>query len=807
MSYFVFLIIVCLFVNCVVAGTGFYRTENNYKYLTLNIYNHDRNYDFTNFKNKLRIVNELLCTYNSYKIETINILEDIKYLPFSDVVIDIGKKRNIKPFLNKTQNLNKINNYMVINEIDEITFYYKLVEYLIIKKNIINKNCSTTKTPCIDSCTGNDNICLISYPVDLIDKSLVTCSRTININYNTININKKINILIYRHTHYSSYLKLLDILRDIKSINDNEKYNTNIDLFPHPLFNAYLSCRNGSRSIKMGFLGKVIDDINSEDCVIFNNPSRSNRRNGVDFTMGEYKRYKVDRVQIKSQNFLKTGETMRNYTIIFNDKKIPDNFSYERLNRYKVTKETDGINWNWLSHSMCPKNDIFTIHGVFCSTVSISDQLSTYNLEKSVSPEKYWNVTSNLDKDDIMDTLNNAAYGEIITLIITKNTKIFVGHIDTYINICNRKLLTLTIFVDGSEIPSDLQILIEKTNSFVHTINNDPFDYLKYISFLKNKQILKYNEVKKTYSITTKSSKVYQLITSSTIMLYDNYGNPMNLISHKKITNVLNFYEFKTIPGLNILIFSQNDNKFVFLKNIIMDEIYVVISNKKAIIYSSTESKLYYTLYKKDNGKNRHSINISLGYHEISYTTDDTKLIFDSYANDIEEVDMGNSNIYYDLYNSIASQNNFDNFPIHADDIENIYFRLDKLLPPSSKIDWYEKTTSCDYKNFILCVMGMCTLWFFSLFFVVIIAYLCCRRSDRGVNDTGAPVRATLCVVFLVFMVIFIITNVILLIIIHHAYAKDFFGGGFMFFLFICTCIGSMVLCCCGVYHGRSDKG
>jgi hypothetical protein len=747
------LIFLLLLVCYVYAGSGYYRTNGDYKYLTLNIYNYDS--DLSVFKNNLRAMNEILCTYNSYKIESVNILENSMYLPFADIIIKENDNINYGDFLNSSYNLNNLKYHVIIKNINDIDMYYKLSQYLMINKYNIIKRCTRTNTICNNTCIGENNICSVSYPVNLIEKSISSCFRVDNIiNYRNIN-SSNINLRLYRHTNNTLYQNMINIMRNIESINRDENYITNIDIFPPPIFNSFDTCNIETRPVRLGFFGNPMDPT-MDNCYPFIYETTGNI--GEFVNRDDFAKYKTDNPIVKHSYFLRTGEYIRgDFVIKFNDLIVPDNYIYERTNDFKIFSPNNRRGCFYTTHyiientdiggemggdnawccdvrystkctnyyMLCSRNDVFTMKASYCYTTTVEQQLSEYNNIKIRDPERYGSqYPSNFNDDVILRTLEESNFGVSIVLIITNEMKVFDENIDNYIRLSNRKLLSINIFIYQSNLlPVSLKKFIDNTNTIINIIKDDPFDYMRYISFITNKQIISYKSVPRIYNfnINLNEPKKYQLISPSNFNLYDEYGNQRNTIKTIYTDNLFKF-DFTLLPGRNIFIFNNNDNKFAILKNYIIDDGMIYIDNNTIYINTNKEIIFNYSIY-SNNTENSYHIKVPSINHQINLNSTN---IFQTFVIDIDW-ELINMNMFENIYHYTNNDNNIINPPGISGILKSFTFVNDELKV--SKIfndaQYFKKLTICDLRYFSYCIAFIIWLIVFiiSIFVIIFIMY------------------------------------------------------------------------------------
>lgn len=728
--------VTALIVPCVHCGAGFYQQYGDIKHLTMNIYSYSTQSEFEKFQNNLRITNEILCTYNSYRITNINILQEKQYIPFSDIIFDNNNKYGLQSFLNSSHNLNNIKYHIIVKKLDSISMYDDLSNYLLIDKFKITRRCSVTGELCNSTCNGDNNICSVSYPSNLKKKSITVCSRINSIGYKDIASNKT-KLLLYRHTSNTQYLHMIDIMKSVERFNNYQKYQTDIDLFPPPIFNDYTVCQNEVRSIKVGYENKVVS-LDFKNCYIF----ISGKDNAHFVSFDDFKRHKIDNPVINYNLFLREDEFLNGkYIIKSNDKHIPDNYTFERINDFEYIKPVYCLNtsgyimektsiMNYGSYSdnchysiveyymMCAGNDIYTFQGQICNVINIREQSNNYTRYKSIYPEKYGKkYPSDFGVDIILKTLKESNYGDTIILIITNDMKIFENNIDSYIELANHKILTLQIFIYGTNIiPNKLRNLIENTYSIVNIINQDSFSYLPYISFLTDKQVVKYNKVSQIYNldINSKIPQIYQIVTTSGMEMYDQYGNERE-ITKINYGNNLFLLKFITLPGRNILKFKNSQNKFAVLKDYIISDGFVKINNRTAYIYTNNNISINYTLYSDDKKKTYIGTSKSL-LHKVKFGHENILSLNIDF-------DVVNMNTYVPLYDYFHTTENMIN-PLPLENIvPDIIHYIEGELIKVADYNYFRKSTLCDLHFFPYCVANVIWSLVFLIILVCIIIY------------------------------------------------------------------------------------
>jgi hypothetical protein len=815
---YIFIILLCI--NKIYCGGGWYINDNNLNMLTLNIYNYDNNYKIETLKNNIRIVNELLCTYNSYKFNEINLLENRHFMPFADIIIDSYNQYNLKDFLNSDENLNNIKYHIIINNTEPLYLYNRLVEYLIIKKYDVKKRCTTTHEYCDDKCVGENNLCIFTYPLNLVHKSSSICSRINTINYNIIN-SKDIRILLYRHVKQPLYNKMIDIMNNIISINNIENYNSIVDLFPYPNFNSYEICENKRRTKKMGFHNKLIN-LDIENCYIF----ITKHYHDIFSTFQNYKKYKIDNPTINPQLFLNSEEYLKDYIIKLNGNRVTNNFTYERINIYKYRfiiykqlkenylieqpdiseygkndkEEYFGISTEY--YFMCSRDDIVELYGQICHINTINNQTNFYNENKLTHPEIYdIFYPSNFDVDYLYNIINASNYGDTVLLILSNNSILINNNMQDIIIMANRKLITIHIILYKSDILSvNLKILTEKTNCIISIINDDHLDYALYISYLTNKQIIKYNEKNQDYNIYINSDipEQYQLLTLSNIDIYDNYGN---VITPYKIsyTNALYMFTFTVIPGRTLVRFSAENNKFISLKKYIIDDAYIQINGNLSYIYINRPIQLNYTIYTSDKIEHYYSDIIS-NYHLLSYNI--------SFKNRKLTI---NTNDGINMNNLISIQTYID-MPmniINSDPIPNI---ISSIIDHSENIisnlgldDNFEKNTLCDLRYFPYCIVLIIVSIVLTIILIIILigmdGYIACNVIYYDLLFAG--VTLIINIILITFITLLIILTIYFINVVNVSIPRKSFFVDDAIISSISICLLIIILC---VYKKCKNK-
>jgi hypothetical protein len=321
----------------------------------------------------------------------------------------------------------------------------------------------------------------------------------------------------------------------------------------------------------------------------------------------------------------------------------------------------------------------------------------------------------------MLEKFEESDFGDSLIFIITNNTIIFENNIESYIELSNKKLLSINIFIYKSTYLSKyLKKFIDSTNTIINIINDDPYDYLRYISFLTNKQIISYNLVSRIYdfNINSNLSKNYQLISASNFILYDRYGNQRSFIK-TNYTDTLFKYDFVALSGRNILIFNNDTNRFAILKNYNIDDGLMYIDNNTIFINTNKNISFNYSIYTNSNSNSNkitYKITESSMFHKINLNFTNTPQTFVVNI----DWDLINMNMFENIFNYGNINNNLiNNLPISniVNNIINDNFNPTNIINNLESSDFFRKLSICDLRFYPYCI----ALIVWSSIFVIII--------------------------------------------------------------------------------------